>query len=143
MPYKHDMSQENESGKVLLPEGWRDFEIVNCVETVSKQGNDMFKFTFVDKETTEDVEVYAISTPKKRWFLKQILSACKVMASEDGIYEWDIPDVLGKTVSGLVVHEPNDWTDKYGKLHKDKQSKITQIGLTGDKKPDIAEELPF
>ena len=55
MGYRHDMSQETDR-KELLPEGWREFEILSCEEQVSKQGNDMFKFVFVDVETRQEEE---------------------------------------------------------------------------------------
>ena len=101
MPYEHDMSNEVRPG-TLIPEGWREFEIVKCIEQVSKQGNDMFVFTIADCKTYQEELIYAISQKGKRWFLKEILGACGVAAAQDGIYKWDIPEVISKIVEGRV-----------------------------------------
>lgn len=126
MGYKMDMRGEKEK-KNPLPEGWRDFEIISCEEAVSKQGNDMFKFIFADLETGQEEEIYAIATQGKRWFLKQILSACGVEAGQDGIYEWDIPEVLNKTIQGLVKHIEEEWINREGESIVTKKGKIVEV----------------
>ena len=139
MGYKMDMSQEKEK-KPLLPEGWREFEIVACVEETSKAGNDMFKFKISDVLTNQEEEVYAIATQGKRWFLKQVLTACQVAAGEDGVYEWDIPDVIGQTIFGKVEHIEETWINRENKEIKTTKMKVTQIL---DKAPEVAEKAPF
>lgn len=130
--YKHDMSDESEK-KTLLPEGQRKFQIVDCKEAVSKSGNDMFIFTFKDVLLGQEEEVYAVAVKGKRWFLKSVLAACGVGAAEDGVYEWDIPDVMNKTVLGIVIHFDEEWINREGNKVKSKKHKIT----------DITEEVPF
>jgi len=126
MGYEMDMSQESEK-KQLLPTGWREFEIINCEEQISKQGNMMFKFTFTDTEFKQEEEVYAVAIPKKRWFLKQILSACGVSAGQDGVYEWDIPDVINKLIVGRVEHEEQEWINRNNETIITKQAKIREV----------------
>jgi len=139
-----DMSKESEKKK-LLPEGWREFEILDCKEQVSKQGNDMFKFTFIDVETEQEEEVYAVATQGKRWFLKQVLIACGVAAGQDGIYEWDISNVLGKVVLGYVSHQEEEWINRENKTVKSMKSKITEVAEKGDvqEKPKPEDRPPF
>jgi len=126
MRYSMDMSKEQKK-KPLLPEGWRPFKIVGCEESMSKAGNEMFIFTFMDIETKQEAEIYAVSVPKKRWFLKAILAACGVDAAEDGVYNWDIPDVMEKAVSGYVEHEDKEWVNRNNETVVSKKSKITDV----------------
>ena len=112
--YKMDMS--GEKGRApLLPEGWHDFKIKGVVEATSSKGNEMFIITVTHVETGSDQDVYAISTPGKRWFLKMLLAACCIPASEDGVYEWDTSDIIGLIVKGRVEHQQDEpWIDRQG-----------------------------
>ncbi len=132
MGYKMDMNGESKKKK-LLPAGERKFKITACREEVSKAGNEMFVFTFVDILTSQDEEVYAVSTKGKRWFLKSILAACGVEAAEDGVYDWDIPDVIDKTVAAIVNHYPDEYINRKGETVKGVKHKIE----------DIIETAPF
>lgn len=134
MRYSHDMSEEKEKG-ALLPEGWREFEILGCVEHISKKGNEGFKFTFADVETHQEEEVYAIAVKKKRWFLKSILRACDVKASQDGVYDWDIPDVEGRIIRGRVEHQEETWINRNNQEVTTTKHKIVEI-------KSLSEEIP-
>ena len=113
--YKMDMSGEK-GRAALLPEGWHDFQVKKVIESISKQKNEMFIITIMDLETFQDQDVYAVSTPGKRWFLKMFLAALNIPASEDGVYEWDISDVEGLNISGRIQHVQDDpWIDREGK----------------------------
>lgn len=128
MSYEMDMSQEKKPNiKRLLPEGRRDFEIVGCEEKTSKSGNIMFVFECKDIETGYIDTWYAVAEQGKRWFLKSILSACGCEAGKDGVYEWDISDVIGKNISGLVIHEDNEYINREGEKVKRKQHKIQDV----------------
>jgi hypothetical protein len=130
MGYKHDMSKEK-SRKDLLPEGQRKFQIVGCKEAVAKSsGNDMFIFTFKDVITEQEEEVYAIAVKGKRWFLKSILAACRIEASKDGVYEWEISHVMDKIVLGTVIHFEDEWINRSGNTVKVTKHKITDIEET-------------
>lgn len=149
MPYKHDMS--NESSNVMLPKGWRDFEITGCTEETSKSsGNPMFVFVLTDLELQEAVKVYAVAVEGKRWFLKQILQACNILVDENGVMDWDIPDLLGKKIKGYVEHVMEKWINKDNKevdSEKWKISKFVNSDLQGivDKaeKDQDTDKVPF
>lgn len=128
MPYQHDMSDEPKPKiKRLLPEGWRKFLITAGREETSKGGNPMIIFGVKDIETGYEEDIYAITTKGKRWFLKQILSAVGCVGGEDGMYEWDIKDVVNHEIMGLVVHEPNEYINREGTTIKTTQHKIAEV----------------
>ena len=128
MGYNMDMSDEKKPQiKVCLPEGWRKFKLTYAEEQTSKQGNDMIVITAEDVETGYCDTWYALAVPKKRWFLKMILAACGCAASEDGVYDWDIPDIIGKSVEGLCVHEDNKWINRDGDEVVTQQHKVVDI----------------
>ena len=134
---KHDMSGEKQPvRKRLLPEGWREFEIISCEPSVSKAGKEMFVFQFQDLETAYVDNIYAISIQGKRWFLKSILTACGIPAGQDGIYDWEIKDVIGKKIQGLIEHEDNTWINREGEEVTTKQHRIVEV-----KSPDESEEI--
>ena len=133
--YQHDMSGESKKN-APLPEGWRRFKITACVEKTSKQGNEMFVFNFTDLETKQVEEVYAIATQGKRWFLKMILAACNIPASEDGVYDWDIIDILDQEVLGLVKHEQEEWINRDGKTVTSTKGKIIEVGEASIERKD-------
>lgn len=128
MGYSMNMSDEvAPSRKKLLEEGWRDFVIKSCAPSTSKSGNEMFIMDIMDKKTGYMDKIYPIATPKKRWFLKTILAACGIPASADGVYEWNVSDIVGKEVRGLVEHEPNEYINRNGETVKTMQHKIVEI----------------
>jgi len=113
--YSYDMKGEDKNN-FEMPDGWHDFEIVKLEDTKSSKGNNMFIAKVV---STEDygigTDVYLVSEKGKRWFLKSLLKACGCPASEDGVYDFDLEDIEGKTVQGLVEHKKeDDWTDRKG-----------------------------
>ena len=114
------------SRKVLLPEGWRGFDITGCEKTVSKSGNPMFKITLTDQEQSATVDYYAVAVPGKRWNLKQILESVGIDKQEYDNYDYS-PELLNEKISGLVVHEPNDWIDRQGNEVKGKQHRIQEF----------------
>lgn len=128
-----DMNEEKKVTKRrLLPEGWRIFKIVGCSEEVkSKSGNNQYIITLEDKETGYQDNVYAVSEPKKRWFLKEILESCSV-PQKDGIYTFEPPlskSLIGKYIEGLVEHEDNEWINREGKTITTKQHRINEVRL--------------
>lgn len=133
MGYEMDMSKEKDK-KELLPEGQRTFQIVGCREAVSKSfGNAMFIFTFKDTVLGQEEEVYAVAVEGKRWFLKSVLKACGIKETKDGVYNWDIPDVMDKMVMGTVIHFPDTWINQKNETITTTKHKIT----------DIVEVVPF
>lgn len=127
MSPRMDMSKEREFG-VMLPEGWREFEILDCREDTSKGGNDMYVFTVRDVETSQiPDDVYAIATQGKRWFLKQILNACGCQAGKDGVYDFETVNLVGISVMGKVDHVDNEFINREGETVKNKKMKIVQV----------------
>jgi len=125
---KHDMSQENERHEFeALPDGWRNFTILDCKESESKAGNEMYILVLEDKETGQQGDVYAIATQGKRWFLKQILIACTNKAGEDGVYDWEIEDIIGKEISGKVENSQEEWVDREGETKTALKPKVVQV----------------
>lgn len=139
------MNMSNESKtKALIPEGIRPFKIIACEEKVSKQNNAMFVFIFKDLETNIEREVYAVATEGSRWFLKSILAACLVPAAEDGVYEWDLHDVMEKIVAAEVTHYDDTWEKRNGEkvvTKKDKIAEVSEASLEDIKK--YSDEIPF
>ena len=133
MTYKHDMSDEPKPNiKKLLKEGWRKFTILGGVEKVSRERNEMFVLDVQDDETGYNEDWYCVSVKGKRWFLKSILRACNVEAGQDGIYEWSLDDIIGKSIAGLVEHEPNEYINRKGNTVKTTQHKIQEIKKVED-----------
>ena len=127
-PYQHDMNDESKPNiKKLLDKGWRKFTITNCEEAISKGGNEMFIMTFTDEETGYEDTIYAISVKGKRWFLKSILIACNIEAGQDGVYDWDIKDIINVEIAGLVEHEPNEYINRQGDTVKTTQHRIAEV----------------
>lgn len=126
-----DMSEEKKpSRKVLLPEGWRNSKIIECSQEVeSKKGNKQYIIRIQDKETSYEENIYAVSEPKKRWFLKAILDACDIPCF-DGKYNFEPPlssNLIGKNIKVLIEHEDNTWINREGETVKTKQHRITDV----------------
>lgn len=136
MKFRHDMSKETNPMQ-QFPEGWHEYIITDCNEQISKQGNEMFKITLqVAKDPTITGDIYAIATRGKRWFLKQILTACEVPAGKDGIYEWDTNDVINKHILANGVAQQEEWLDREG--NKRVSTKVKIVGVRS-----LQEEIPF
>jgi len=65
--------------------------------------------------------------------LKQILTACGVEAGKDGVYEWDLKDVLDRVVTGRVKHEEEPWTNRDGRTVTTKKHKIENVSISMEK----------
>jgi len=125
---KMDMSKETApKRKYLLPEGWRRFTILSCEPSVSKSGNAMFLIDVQDDEKNYVDTLYAVSVEGKRWFLKMILTACGIPAGQDGVYDWEAKNIIGKKVMGLVEHEPNEFINREGITVKTTQHRIVEF----------------
>lgn len=126
MVYRMDMSQEKEKD-VLLPEGWREFRVVNVEEKTSTKGNPMFVWTLEDDETKQNKDVYAIATLKKRWFLKQLLKACDVIVENGEIYLFELKNLKDKFIYGRIKHIEETFINKEGNEQKVLKAKIVEI----------------
>lgn len=126
MGYSYDMKGEHRP-RVILDEGWRKFKVIDCEEMTSKAGNEMFLVSLEDTETGGFLDVYCVATPKKRWLLKSLLSACGIEAAKDGVYNFDIPELLGKEVMGKVENSDEKWVNREGETVVTKKSRIAEF----------------
>lgn len=127
-----DFSDERRPKKrILLPAGWRSFKVLDCSqEVLSKKGNPQYIVTLFDVKTETEHEVYAVNVPKKRWFLKSLCEACAVPIDANGAFIFEPPSpppIKEKDIMGLVELEDNNWIDRQGNEHNDKQHKITDF----------------
>lgn len=122
--------------KRLLDEGWREFLIVGCSDEVkSKGGNNQYVLKVQDVLTGYEENLYAVSEPKKRWFLKSLLDACNINCV-DGIYNFEPPlskNLIGNKIMGLVEHEDNEYINRACETVKIKQHKIVEVKSVGIK----------
>jgi len=126
MPYSDDMSQEKKPSSIL-PEGQRVVRITEMIETTSKAGNRMFQTVLEDVKTLSSMTVFLVAEPKKRWMLKSLLTACNVPAGADGVYSWDVEDVIGKSVIANVEHYTEPWINREGKEVMLNKAKVTEF----------------
>ena len=126
MSYSMNLDDER-APKKTLPEGWRVFKILAGREQVSKAGNEMIVFNVEDVISGYYEEVYCVTQKGKRWTLKSILVACGIPRNEDGNYNWEIKDLAGKEILGLVEHQPNDYINRNGETVKGFQHKINDF----------------
>lgn len=125
--FSMDMSKEKEPNQ-LFDEGWHQFEIISIEEDISKGGNEMFRiFLALSSNASKTLEIYATAIPGKRWFLKMFLNACGVKPSEDGFYNWDSEDIIGKNIECLIENQEEPWIDRDGRERKTPKSKITRF----------------
>lgn len=129
---KDDMSNERPP-RPVLSEGWKEFIVTDAVETVSKAGNDMIIVFCQEKETEGVLETYCITTPKKRWLLKGLLSATDMKKDENGAYEWEASDLIGKIVLGKIKNEDEEWIDREGEKRITKKSSIMEFKAVGER----------
>lgn len=111
--YKDDMSQEKKPAG-LLPEGERLVKVTEMIAGKSKTGNNMFTTTIEDIKTHKTMQVWLVNESKKRWMLKSLLNACNVVAGQDGVYEWSVSDVIGKSIIAMIEHYKEDWVNREG-----------------------------
>lgn len=116
--------------RTLLPVGWRNFTITDCIKTVSKKGNPQFKMTLTDDITVTTTDVYAVAMPGKRWTLKCILDSVGVEKQEADDYDYS-PELLGQKLSALVEHEPNDYINRQGEEVKGWQHRLVDFNKHG------------
>lgn len=126
-----DMKDENKPiRKRLLPEGWRPITFSRCSdEEKSKAGNNQYIIGVRDDETAYEDNVYAVSEPKKRWFLKNILDVCGVQ-HENGVYKFEKPlkeIIPGKKAMALYEHQENSYINREGNKVEGKQHRIVEF----------------
>jgi len=117
MPYSDDMTDD--IGRWLPNEGLHDLEIIKIEEGESKQGNPKFIINFASANNPTDGLIQDLTNiPGKRWMLRQLLEACEIEPEENEegrkIYNWDISDIEGKTVTAEIIHDKTPFIDRQG-----------------------------
>lgn len=115
--YSEDMTED--VGKWLPDEGYHDLEIVTMIEGVSKAGNPKFIINFISANNAGNgLQQDLTNIQGKRWLLRQLLEACGIEPEENEegrkIYDWDILDVEGKTVSAKIIHDKTPFIGRDG-----------------------------
>lgn len=126
MVYSDDMSQERKPSS-LFPEGKRAIRILEMMETKSKAGNRMFQTVIEDIKTKATMTCFLVAEPKKRWMLKSLLTACQLPAGADGVYKWDVTDVIGKSVIADIQHKNEDWINREGQTVTSPKANVTEF----------------
>lgn len=128
--YNDDMTDD--VGKWLPDEGQHDLEVVTMVEGTSKQGNPKFTINFASPtEPQNGIQQDITNIQGKRWLLRQLLEACGIEPEENEegrkIYNWDISDVEGKTVSAKIEHDKTPFIDRDGNERVVPKAKIVSF----------------
>jgi len=126
MSYEMNMKNERKPSK-LIPAGEREFKVIVMEEKKSKAGNMMFVTTIEDNETKGTMDVYLIAEEGKRWMLKNLLSCVNVSAAKDGVYKFDIKDVVGQRVRAIIEHVEEEWINREGQTIKSPKAKLLEF----------------
>lgn len=115
--YSDDMTDD--LGKWLPDEGYHDLEIVTMEEGISKSNNPKYIINFASADDPANALQQDITNiPGKRWLLRQLLEACGIEPEENEegrkMYNWDISDIEGKTVSAKIIHDKTPFIGRDG-----------------------------
>jgi hypothetical protein len=137
MPIGDDFSDDVGTNRWTPPEGWVDIEIVKMVAGTSKSNNPKYTIDVVSAlDAGEGMQIDLTNIPGKRWLLRQLIEAVGIESrieieeftqKEKKVYDWEVEDIEGRTVSAKVVHEPNKWTDRNNVVHDDVKAKIVSF----------------
>ena len=123
---EYNMSEERRPPSILQ-EGARLVRITEMILGTSKSGNEMYTTTIEDTKTHKSMQVWLVATPKKRWMLKSLLSACEIPASQDGVYSFETKDIIGKSVIAMIEHVTEPWTNREGVEVMQTKAKVTEF----------------
>lgn len=135
-----DFSNDNDKKNWFPDEGWIDVEIASMKEAISKAGFSKYTVELVSASNAGEGLIQDLTNIQgKRWLLRQLIEACGIepqikiveeheneygaiiKKEEKKIYDWEIENIIGKTVRGLVAHEQgDDWIDTKNNLQKGK-----------------------
>ena len=128
--YSEDMTED--IGRWLPDEGWHTVEVISMEEGTSKQGNSKFTLNIASAVNPGNALMINLTNISgKRWLLRQLLEACAIESEENEegrkIYNWDIPDIEGKTIMVNVVHDKTPFLDREGNERIIPKAKIIQF----------------
>ena len=127
---KDDMTDD--VGKWLPDEGWYDLEVVTMEEGISQANNPKYTINFASvDDPTNGLQQNLTNIKGKRWLLRQLLEACgiepEINEERRKIYNWDISDVEGKTVSARIAHDKTPFIDRDGNERIVPKAKIMEF----------------
>jgi len=123
-----DMSKETRPNiKKLIAEGWNLMTIDSCEPSVSKAGNSMMIIELTYKPSDYTEKIYLVAEEGKRWQLKKLLTACGVEAGQDGKYQWNTEEIVGKEIRVLNEPEDNTYTNRQAIEVTTKQNRFTDF----------------
>lgn len=123
---EYDMSGEKRPPQ-LLPEGARLVRVTEMMLGKSKADNEQYITTIEDVKTHKSMVIYLVAVPKKRWMLKSLLDACECPASQDGVYNFEVPSIIGKSVIAMVEHFQEPWINTKGENVTNTKAKVTEF----------------
>ncbi len=114
---KDDMTDD--VGKWLPEEGYQDLEIVKMETGISKSNNPKYTISFASATNPANGLQQDLTNIKgKRWLLRQLLEACgiepKINKEGRKIYDWDVSNVEGKTISAKIIHDKTPFIGRDG-----------------------------
>jgi hypothetical protein len=136
---EYDMSSEKRP-PTLLPEGHRVVRVTEMILGTSKKGNEMYTVTIEDVATHKSMQVWMVTEKGKRWMLKSLLTAVGVPAGQDGVYKFEIPEVLGKTATAVIEHVKEPWVNREGETVDSIKAKVTEFYVAEKEPPTVWEE---
>ena len=116
----------------LPDEGWHGVEVIVMEKGISQANNPKFTINFASAiDPTNGFQQDLTNIPGKRWLLRQLLEACgiepEINEERRKIYNWDISDVEGKTVSARIVHDKTPFIDRDGNERIVPKAKIMEF----------------
>ena len=121
-----------DTGKWLPEEGWKNLEIVEMCEGISQTKNPKYivYFTSADEPSLQ-LQIDLTNIPGKRWLLRQLIEATGIepKENEEGkkIYDWEIEDLINKTVSAQIIHDKTPFIDRDGNEKIIPKAKIVEF----------------
>ena len=127
---KDDMTDD--VGKWLPDEGWYDLEVVTMKTGISKSNNPKYIINFASADDpTNGLQQNLTNIQGKRWLLRQLLEACGIEPEKNKeghkIYDWDVADVEGKTVSAKIIHDKTPFIGRDGNERIAPKAKIMEF----------------
>lgn len=100
-------------------EGLVNVEVISVEMGFSQTNNPKYTVMLASADNPQDVlQIDLTNIPGKRWLLRQLLEATGIEGQENSegrkIYQWEIDDILGKTVTAKVIHDKTPFTNRQG-----------------------------
>ena len=112
-----DFSRDTD--KWLPEEGWENLEIIEMREGISQTKNPKYIVCLASAyEPSLRLQIDLTNIPGKRWLLRQLIEATGIEPKENKegkkVYNWEIEDLINKTVSAQIIHDKTPFIDRNG-----------------------------